>query len=430
MRRLASVLVATVVAGAVWAGMLRGSEYLVPRIKPLERVQKFFQSVYGSPAVKPPVETRASAPAAAAPPAERTTGPRLALPPHLVAVVGVPFSIYYDNIVLATRPDDYSVSIRADGLPDKSERRRWSLMATRDQVGAHQVTVEVSKLDGTVVASGKTVLQVVTADSPSPPLSVLLVGDSITQQNLYPNQLWTRLDALTKGRVRFVGTNQPGLIHRTVRPALPKVFHEGYGGWTYAMFATHYAPDQSAVYKIPRSPFVFFEEGAPRLNVARYLTEQNAKNGLDVVILEAGLNDTFLLNPDDPAATDQGIDSVIANVDKLVAAFRQASPQTKVGIVLPPPFTRSAATFEHVYGAAGANLGDPWRHRRIQHRVVEKMIAHWGQTPDQKVFLVPTYLALDTVDGYWNWDAGHPNEYGSAQVADSVYAAIIDALKK
>jgi hypothetical protein len=420
MREVGSLLLATVVAGVVWVGALKGVQAVGRHVPPLGQMIAFVQVLYSA---------RPSSPQPAAEHNEHisTNDPNPVLPTRLVAVVGTTMPLYFDSFILSERPDDYSVEVHVDGIEGKAERRRWSFTPEQSQIGSHRLTVEVKTLDGVLLNIATATLDVVAPRPPPDPLNILLVGDSITQQNIYPNALWNELDKWTEGRLRFVGTNQPlPSLHRTVRQALPKVFHEGYGGWGFQLFASHYLPGQEAFYKRGQSPFVFVENGGPRLDVSRYLGEQKIQGGLDCVILEAGLNETFGLDPDNTAALDQGIDEMLGWADKLVSAFHQASPTSKIGIVLPAPFTRSAPTFEHVYGQISKVYADPWRHRRIQHRIVQRMIQHWALAPG--VFLIPTYLEFDTIDGYWNWDAGHPNEFGGGLYAMSVFGAMADAV--
>ncbi len=212
-----------------------------------------------------------------------------------------------------------------------------------------------------------------------------------------------------------------------LREAAPGVFHEGYGGWSFKLFATHHAPGQEAIYKIAKSPFVRLVAGEPALDVTGYVERQGILGKLDVVVFQLGLNETFALDRDDPTAVAAGVGEMVTHADRLVAAFADAAPEAKLGIVLPAPFTRSARTFEQVYGGSREDFGDPWRHRRIQHAVLTALLDRFGAEAPP-IFVIPLNAALDTVDGYWIGDAGHPNEHGADQIAGAVFASIVGAL--
>jgi len=346
---------------------------------------------------------------------------------EIFCAIGNEISLYFDGLVLARDPDAYRFEIDDSGLGGSIERRRWHLTPRPDQVGPHRVTVRVSDADGKLLAEATTRLWILSPQPIEHPANILIVGDSTIHQSLVPNQLWTLLNAWSPGSVRFIGTHHPVPDLPIYRKPLPGVFHEGYGGWAWQTFASHYEPGQEKVYKLPRSPFVFLEDGRPTLDVGRYLQEQGARGKLNAAVFDLGINDTFSANPDDPRNLDASIAAALEWADKLLHGFQDAAPEAALVILLPPPFTRSKAVFQRRYGSIQPEFGDPWRHRRVVQTLGRRMIEHFdGHAPQIK--LIPMNAMLDTVDGYWAVDPGHPNEAGGLQIAAALFAVIANAL--
>ena len=79
-----------------------------------------------------------------------------------------------------------------------------------------------------------------------------------------------------------------------------------------------------------------------------------------------------------------------------------------------------------------------WQFRRNQHRLMERMLEHFGGRKAEKIFLVPTYLNLDTANHFPTRSAQrnarshqtvtrvnngtHPSQPGYQQIGDVVYS--------
>ncbi len=351
------------------------------------------------------------------------------LPSTMAAAVGVPFTVYYDGIVLVRDPDDVIVEISSKTVAGKAERRRWVMIPRTKDVGRHVLTVKVRDWDGRVLDQKKVFLDVVDPVPPDRVLSLLLVGDSITHQSIYPNALYKYLFDWSRGRIRFIGNHHPKADRAMYRSPLPHVYHEGYGGWGWQLFASHYAPGKEDYYKLTKSPFVSVVNNKPVLDVRGYLRRQKIEGKLDLAVFQLGLNETFGANPDDTAALETSVNRTLQWADKLIAAFQEAAPEIRIGLVLPAPFTRSAPTFRKVYRGIRPEFGDPWRHKRIQHHLLVRMLERYDRK-DPRIFLIPVNAAMDVVDGYWITDAGHVNELGGKQIAASIYSGILNAIDK
>jgi lysophospholipase L1-like esterase len=63
-----------------------------------------------------------------------------------------------------------------------------------------------------------------------------------------------------------------------------------------------------------------------------------------------------------------------------------------------------------------------WGWKRIQHRLVQRMMERMSGREKESIFLVPTELNIDPVDGYPVDNGVHPNKEGYAQIGASFYA--------
>jgi lysophospholipase L1-like esterase len=338
--------------------------------------------------------------------------PRLTLPPVLYAVPGVETAVYFANAALFKEPGLYRFRVKCP--VGQADAVRWAFTPRPDEVGDHLLRLEALDADGKPVEEASCRVRV-TAEKAGAgkPVTLLLVGDSLTHGTLYPNELARLLSGPGNPAWKMLGTHRPD-------NAAPGVAHEGYGGWTWERFVQRWAAGSPATGIERNSPFVFPspDGGAPVLEVARYFREQCGDRRPDTVLFMLGINDCFSLNPDDPAALDGGIDWVLKQAETLLAAFRKAAPDAELGICLTTPPNSRDAAFEAIYKGRFPR----WGWRRIQHRLVEREIAQFGGREKERIFLVPTALNLDPVGGYPDYSDVHPNAAGYRQVGASVYA--------
>lgn len=342
---------------------------------------------------------------------------QLTLPETAYATVGVPFSIYFDNIVLTPTPQNYRFEM--DAALGQPEARRWTVTPTAAQVGNHPLVVRVKDAKGALLAAAKTTLKIARSDAGAGrPLRLLIVGDSLTHASLYPNEIARLLNEPGNPRWTMLGTHKPS-------SAAEGVAHEGYGGWTWASFLTKYdakssaPPDPKTPPRKSMSPFLYpGADGKPVLDLPRYFRENCADQPPDVVTFLLGINDCFGAKVDDPIALDEKILSVLENAEQLIGAFHQAAPKAvfAVGLTTPPNDRQAAfvANYQEKYTR--------WGWKRIQHRLVHLMLQRFAHREKEGIHLVPTELNLDPIDGYPVNNGVHPNAIGYAQVGASFYA--------
>jgi lysophospholipase L1-like esterase len=338
---------------------------------------------------------------------------RLTLPPAMYAVVGQPTSIYLDDVVLTQTPEQYRLEV----LPSlgSADATHWSFTPDKAQVGRHTLRLQVKNVDGRLLGHGSMQLQVVSADAGAGrKLTLLLVGDSLTHASVYPNELARLFSTPGNPACKMLGTHHPETV-------VAGVGHEGYGGWTWARFASHWNPGGEQSHKTRSSPFLFAgADGKGTLDVGKYFDTQCQGERPDIVTFLLGINDCFGANPDNPQAMDGTIDSMLTNADVLLAAFHQAAPHAELAVCLTvPPNSREAAFLGNYNGKRHR-----WGWKRIQHRLVERELAHFGGREKEGIFLVPAELGVDPVGDYPVNNAVHPNAAGYRQIAATLYAWI------
>ncbi len=353
--------------------------------------------------------------------AAQAAGPeklQLTLPPACYGVPGVPFNVYYDNIVLTQKPEDYKFEVTCD--IGASEARCWTVTPADKDVGDHALEVTVKNAAGDVLEKAKTTLHVSPAKAgEGRELKLLIVGDSLTAATVYPNEIAKQLSKPGNPKWTMLSDHKPA-------SAAPGVAHEGYGGWTWVGFLSRYVPKPKDAgngkeidKKYLSSPFIYLNEaGKPALDIQRYFKEHCGGQAPDVVTFLLGINDCFHVKADDSAAVGKVIDTALDNADKLIAAFHAAAPKAVFAVGLTTPPNSREKGFEANYHGQYTR----WGWKQIQHRLVRRMMERMGKDQTPGVYLVPTELSLDPVDGYPVDNGVHPNATGYGQVGDSFYA--------
>ncbi len=357
--------------------------------------------------------------ALAASPAPETTAPAakdslaLTLPPVCYAVVGMPMSIYYDNIVLTQEPGKLRFQVQCD--LGKAAARAWTVTPQVNQVGIFDWGVTVSDAMGKRLASARCKLHVAPANAGSRgSLRLLLVGDSLTHASVYPNEVARLLSLPGNPASKLLGTYRPAGVK-------PGVAHEGYGGWSWARFAEHYEPHPDGTYRKRSSPFVFLAaDGKPTLDVSRYIHTSCDGMPPDMVTFLLGTNDCFSAKADEPKSVNERIEAMFKQADVVLAAFHKAAPQAALGVGLTVPGNSRESGFEANYHGKYHR----WNWKRVQHELVRREIEHFRNHEGERVFLIPTELNLDPVDGFPVNNGCHPNETGYRQIAATIYAWI------
>ncbi len=341
----------------------------------------------------------------------RPGGLRLTLPPVFYAAPGVETSLYYDNVVLTETPEKYSFTVKCS--LGKSEERRWTATPGPNDSGDHKMTVAVADEKKRLLAEEKTILRVARADAGAGRnIRLLIIGDSLTAGGVYAAEIV---------RLLSLPGNPSGSLLGTRKTGGPNVAHEGYGGWTWLRFASHYEPNPDEKQRKISSPFVFLgKDGKPELDLPRYFKEKCDGRTPDYVTILLGINDCFGAGrtPDDEKAVNAAIDAMFKNAEILIAALRKAAPKADLGVCLTTPPNSRESGFEANYKGQYHR----WNWKKVQHRIVERQLEHFAKREKERLYIVPTQLNLDPVDGYPENNGVHPNAEGYKQIGRSIYA--------
>ena len=350
---------------------------------------------------------------------------RLVLPPVLHAVEGLETNIYFDNVVLTPNPRDFVFDVTCSRGQQQAER--WTYVPGPNEAGDCEFRLDLRDAENAIIAHGRTTLRVVARDAGAGrPVSMLIVGDSLTHASVYPQHLVGLCEKPGNPSLNLVGSFIP-------RSEWPKIRHEGYGGWTAQRFTTHYTGTARQGHHSKRgSPFLYVDaKGNKRLDFSRYCQEFNAGKPPHVVAIFLGCNDTF-------AATDETIEPVtntmFKHYDALVAAVHGYSKDTWIAAMLPAP---PAAT-QDAFGANYRCGQTRWQYKRNQHRLMERMLERYANREKEHLYVVPIHVNLDCSHNYpsgpqpWNARADiqtdrlsngvHPAASGYRQIGDSLYA--------
>jgi len=359
---------------------------------------------------------------------------RLLLPPVIHALDGLESSLYFDNACLLLNPASVAVDVTcAKGM---QQNERWTWTPKPVETGDFPLSLEIRDGGNAVIARASSVVRVSSRKVdpvPDRPVTLLMIGDSLTAASIYPGQVLAlaKEDGLP---LTLIGTRGPG-VEEGQAPG--EVRHEGYGGWTAERFATHFTGKaRGGPYRECGSPFLYKsdpenEDEKPQLDFARYCAELNGGVGPDFVTILLGCNDTFHATEE---TIEERIDSFQRHTETLLAMIHTASPETRVGLILPVPPTANQDAFGANYGSGQTR----WQYCRNRHRLVERMTAAFSGRENAGLQLVPAHLNLDPVHGFpavtvpvhsrtevttnRQNNGVHPSAEGYRQIGDAVYA--------
>ena len=348
----------------------------------------------------------------------------LTLPPVIYATPGLETNLYFANTVLMINPDN--VVFDVDCPKGRQEQERWTYTPKKGEAGDYPLSLTVLDAGNRSLAHATCIVRVIESSAPRS-FSVLIIGDSLTHASVYPARILENAKNDPALDLHLIGTHAP-------RKDLPDVRHEGYGGWTAAAFVSRYDKETWKDGRRACSPFVFTnEKGTPALDFPRYCREQNGGRAPDLVTILLGCNDIFGADENRQA---QAIETSLANIETLVSAIKSYSPKTRVGILLLAPPAASQDAFGANYGCGQTR----WQYRRNQHRMVQRTIEAYGNKEKEGIYLLPTDVILDTVNGFPRrttkanahserevsrlCNGVHPNADGYQQIGDTVYAWI------
>jgi len=355
----------------------------------------------------------------------------LELPPEIYLVPGVECNIYFENLVLTLAPKNYAYKVNC--TKGRNDAGRWRFTPTVKDVGTYDWKLTVYDSANRVAAEGSTRLVVVPPDAgKNKNISLLVIGDSLTDVSVYPLELKNLLGKPGNPQVTFIGS------HGGSGKAPDKIAHEGYGGWRWKTFCTQWSEDKAKKYRA-KSKFLTLKNGRPVLDFQQYLDRYNQGKKPDFITVMLGTNDIF-------DATDKNIneavDSALNHARLLLKEFQKVAPDALIGVALTVP----PAASQDAFGANYRCRQTRWQFRRNQFHLVERMIAEFSKPQWKNVSLIPAFTALDCQNNYpvrsevinsrngkkvlRQCNGVHPAKEGYYQIADVFYCWLKYQLSK
>ena len=158
-------------------------------------------------------------------------------------VVGDKFQLYYEGVIKGF--DVLNEGILVSCSVGKQYPRYWEFEPTADNAGkTYNLSIRTRQFDGSVISSGTTkivVHQKLTNEKTPTKLTALIFGDSLTSSASWAAEGFRRI----YGTDREVLPTTLGVTNKIVTYGSKnnthngfKIFHEGYGGWTWNSFLT------------------------------------------------------------------------------------------------------------------------------------------------------------------------------------------------
>ena len=353
---------------------------------------------------------------------------RLILPDTIYAVPGKETNIYFDNVILAIDSKQYVFDVTCSKGMHFDEI--WTYTPKLGEEGDYEFNLEVRNASNKIVARASSTLQVVSPEAGAgEKVTVLMIGDSLTAASFYPEWFLENCSDKSGLNVTLIGSHGPN------GKAGDKIKHEGYGGWQAKHFVSHYtgiARRGEIRSQTCGSPFIYADSNdSHKLDFARYCQEYNQGLAPDVITIFLGCNDVFGATEND---LEDYINRMLNNYNQLLDMIHEYNGDTKIGIMLPVPPAASQDSFGANYKCGQTR----WQYKWNQHRLLERMTDEYGQREEKNLFIVPTYLNIDSVHNFpvygnapWNRhsktegirqrDSVHPDESGYRQIGDTLY---------
>ena len=318
------------------------------------------------------------------------------LPEHIYAVPGVECNIYFRDLLLTINQNNYTFDVICKF--GRNDVRRWRFTPEKSDGGkSFPLQIRVYSQKG-LAAEGQTTVHVAPADAGNGrTISILMVGDSLTNATVYPARLHQLCQGENNPKLDMIGTHSGS--GRKVQPG--GVAHEGYGGWTWNSFLTRYLTDEQIKElkeKNPRigyrtrSKFLTLKDGKPVFDLKSYMDRNNLGNMPDIITFQLGVNDVFSANEND---LEKRIRDILANADALIAAFRKEAPDALIGVGFVTPGSNQDS-----FGKGYKCGQTAWGYFRNHFRLNQAMAEHFAKSKDPKLVMIPAYLNLDSENNF------------------------------
>lgn len=356
---------------------------------------------------------------------------RLFIPEKIYAAVGKECNIYFDNLITSIAPQDYFFEVKCK--IGRNERYCYTVIPQAENVGEHPLTIKIYDKFG-LAEEVQSTLIVSPEISTKQNFSLLLIGDSQTAGEGYPDQLYLHLSKEENITFNMVGSNSSNYSI----PQPGGVAHEGFGGWGWNTFFTNYNVNASSENDgldpsrpwLRDSSFLFPDGNSFKFDFEQYCKKYNASKYPDYIIIMLGTNNIFCCQSD--MEVDKAWKTEIyPYMKKMVEIFRQCNPSCHIAFNTLIPGAASQDAFGKCYGAS-YNM----RRWRLNLHTYHQYLLRAAK--ELNIPLIPVHCAIDCRYGFPQQDellnansdkmicrtvnAVHPNRSGYNQIADAVFA--------
>ena len=356
---------------------------------------------------------------------------RLFIPEKIYASVGRECNIYFNNLITSINPEKYFFEVKCK--IGRTDSDRFRVVPTAENIGEYPLTIKIYD-DYKLLCETKTILTVAPNITENKDFCMLLIGDSQTAAEGYPERLHTLLSAEKNISFRMVGTNAANYSI----PSENGAAHEGYGGWGWRTFFQNYGIDENDSNDglHPRRPsernsrFLFPDGSGCKFDFAQYCRKYNNGKIPDYIIIMLGTNDVFCCHSDREVDIEWK-NNIYPYMKKMVEEFRKCNSDIKIAFNTLAAGADSQDAFGKCYGTA-FNMRR-WRLNLYNYHLKLKRAAK-----EFDIDLIPVHTAIDCANCFpleeeclnMNSDKKvlrisngvHPARSGYNQIADCVFA--------
>lgn len=291
----------------------------------------------------------------------------LNLPSKLYALVGEELNIYFDNLVDG-HDTDYVFNVDC-GVGRQLER---CYRVEPTEAGTYTLSISATNREGVTVRKNSTLYVADTSAGSGVTRSLIVLGDSTTNNSIAVTKLNTNYATDVMG-LETIGTR-----------GRDANMHEGRSGWTFRAYFT-VQTDSGA----PDVFNPFFNPETETFDAAYYFANSGIKKP-DWFFINLGINDTFGYTLD--SILEGVIDGLNSMCDSMIASIKEASPNTKIGVVLtiPPNYSQDAFGKAYKCGQTRAR----YKHNNVIW--VDNQIRRYENREEEGIYLIPIHTNLDT----------------------------------
>ena len=321
---------------------------------------------------------------------------QLVLPKNINIISGQSLTVYFDDILLVDNINNYIFVVLIDGEElILLSNDRLEYFADPEDLGDHTLEIIVNDLNGLNVDYGISNVRVSKLPlSKNVTNNLLVIGDSLTANGGYVRDFGNKILSSGISDISFIGTVSKFGYN-----------YEGYGGNAWK---TYFASVSL------KSPFVYADTG---LDFSRYFDEKLNGNRPDYIIIMLGINDIFHIDGNENENINDSTSEIFQTADLFISELQSVLPDAKLMIASNiVPNVRPEAFFD--------DYGDDHpreNYRAVQHMFVRMQQEHFSNREVQNIYFLPVYYGVDSLNGFPDDNALHPNALGYSQIANMFF---------